>query len=70
MALKVFFRPQAEADLLALYRYIAETSGLVIAGNYVNRIEVACMSLTAFQIAAPSVTILHRGCARLPSNGV
>ena len=45
MALKVFFRPGAEADLLALYRYIAETSGLDVAGNYIDRIEVACIGL-------------------------
>ena len=48
MALKVHFRPRAEADLLALYRYIAEASGLAIAGNYIDRIEVACMSLATF----------------------
>ena len=48
MALKVFFRPQAETDLLALYRYIAETSSLVSAGNYIDRIAVACMSLATF----------------------
>jgi toxin ParE1/3/4 len=45
VALKVGFRPQAEADLFALYRYIAEASGLQIAGNYIDRIEVACLSL-------------------------
>lgn len=48
MALKVIFRPQAEADLLALYRYIAEASGLGVAGEYIDRIEVACMSLATF----------------------
>jgi len=48
VALKVFFRPQAEADLLSLYRYIAEASGLAIAGSYIDRIEVACMSLATF----------------------
>jgi toxin ParE1/3/4 len=48
MALKVFFQPRAEADLLALYRYIAETSGLDVAGNYIDRIEVACMGLATF----------------------
>jgi len=35
--LKVFFRPRAEADLSALYHYIAEMSGPVIAGNYAGR---------------------------------
>lgn len=48
MALKVFFRPQAEADISALYHYIAETSGPVVAGNYIDRIEVACLSLATF----------------------
>jgi toxin ParE1/3/4 len=48
VALEVFFRPQAEADLLALYRYIAEASGLVNAGSYIDRIEVACMSVGTF----------------------
>lgn len=48
MALKVFFRPQAEADLLALYRYIAGVSGLANAGGYIDRIEVACTSLATF----------------------
>lgn len=48
MALKVFFQPRAEADLLALYRYIAEASGLAIAGDYIDRIEIACTSLAPF----------------------
>jgi toxin ParE1/3/4 len=48
VALEVIFRPQAETDLLALYRYIAEASGLGIAGSYIDRIETACLSLTTF----------------------
>jgi toxin ParE1/3/4 len=48
VALKVIFRLQAEADLLALYRYIAEASGLGIAGGYIDRVEIACMSLATF----------------------
>ncbi|MGA2289687.1 type II toxin-antitoxin system RelE/ParE family toxin [Bradyrhizobium sp.] len=48
MAIKVLFRPQAEADLLALYRYIAGASSLATAGNYIDRIETACMSLAEF----------------------
>ena len=48
MAFRVFFQPRAEADLLALYRHIAETSGLDVAGNYIDRIEIACMSLATF----------------------
>jgi toxin ParE1/3/4 len=48
VALEVIFRPQAEADLLALYRYIAKAVGLRIAGGYIDRIEIACMSLATF----------------------
>jgi toxin ParE1/3/4 len=42
---RITFRPQAEADLFELYRYIAERSGHAIAGRYIDRIEAACMSL-------------------------
>jgi toxin ParE1/3/4 len=69
VALKVLFRPQAEADLFALYRYIAEASGLVIAGNFIDRIEVACMSLATFPNRGAKREISHRGYARLLSNG-
>ncbi|WP_375414506.1 type II toxin-antitoxin system RelE/ParE family toxin [uncultured Bradyrhizobium sp.] len=48
MTLKLVFRPQAETDLRRLYRYIAETSGLGIAGDYIDRIESACMALATF----------------------
>jgi toxin ParE1/3/4 len=46
--IKVIFRPEAEADLLALYHYIAQASGLEVAGGYIDRIEAACMSLVTF----------------------
>lgn len=45
MTLQVVFRPQAEADLIGLYEYIAERSGFDIAGDYIGRIEEACMAL-------------------------
>ncbi|SEH40871.1 type II toxin-antitoxin system RelE/ParE family toxin [Tardiphaga sp. OK245] len=48
MALRVFFRPQAEADLIGLYDYIAEAAGTKIAGGYIDRIEAACMALATF----------------------
>ncbi len=48
MAHKVTFRPRAEADLFALYRYIADQSGTVRAGAYISRIEAACMALATF----------------------
>ncbi len=44
MARKVYFRPQAEADLFALYEYIADKAGVAIAGNYIDRIEAACLA--------------------------
>jgi toxin ParE1/3/4 len=46
--LRISFRPQAEADLLALYRYIAEEAGLDVAGAYIDRIEATCMALETF----------------------
>lgn len=48
MALKVFFRPESEADLISLYDYIAERAGRRIAGGYIDRLEEACMALATF----------------------
>ena len=48
MAHKVYFRPQAEADLIALYKYIASEAGVAVAGGYIDRIEAACMKLATF----------------------
>ena len=48
MTLKVYFRPQAEGDLFALYDYIAGKAGGSVASNYIDRIEAACMALTSF----------------------
>jgi toxin ParE1/3/4 len=45
---EVSFRPLAEADLLGLYEYIAEASGLTIAGGYIDRLEAACLALETF----------------------
>src|SRR5215472_10597218 len=42
---EVSFRPQAEADLFDLYRYLARRAGREVAGHYVRRIEAACMAL-------------------------
>lgn len=44
-AYKVAFRPLAEDDLLGLHDYIEQQAGRKIAGDYVARIESACMSL-------------------------
>jgi toxin ParE1/3/4 len=48
MKFRVTFRPQAESDLFGLYRYIAAQSGHAIAGQYIDRIEAACMALETF----------------------
>lgn len=48
MAHRVYFRPQAEADLIALYEYIAGSAGAVTAGRYLDRIEAACLALANF----------------------
>lgn len=48
MARKVYFRPQAEADLFALYEYLAAKAGESVAGSYIARIEAACMALATF----------------------
>jgi toxin ParE1/3/4 len=45
---RVVFRAAAEDDLLALYRYVADSSDLARAGSYMERIEQACMNLAAF----------------------
>ncbi|MER8410865.1 type II toxin-antitoxin system RelE/ParE family toxin [Mesorhizobium sp. M1342] len=48
MTHKVVFRPAAQADLFAIYNYIENDSGNRRAGDYVNRIEAACMALSTF----------------------
>jgi toxin ParE1/3/4 len=48
VAHKVYVRPEAQADLFALYAYIAEESGHERAGIYISRIEKACMGLGTF----------------------
>lgn len=45
---EVTFRPLAEADLFALYSYIASQAGRGVAGAYVDRIEAACLGLATF----------------------
>jgi toxin ParE1/3/4 len=42
---EVYFRPRAEADLVALYEYIASQAGVVVAGDYIGRMQAACMAL-------------------------
>ena len=44
----VTFRPHAEADLIAVYEYIAEEAGTAVAGAYIDRIEATSLSLVTF----------------------
>ena len=45
---KVSFRPCAEFDLFELYDHIAESAGRAVAGDYIDRIEAACLALASF----------------------
>ncbi len=42
---KVEIRGPAEDDLLHLYQTIATEAGIAVAGDYVDRIEAACLAL-------------------------
>lgn len=48
MAHNIVFRPAAAEDLKQLYIYIAGEAGHERAGEYLGRIEIACMSLQTF----------------------
>ena len=61
MKFKVTFRPQAEADLFELYRYIAERAGHIIAGRYIDRIEAACMALATSPARGTRRDDIHPG---------
>jgi toxin ParE1/3/4 len=69
VALKVVFRPQAEADLIGLYEYIAERSGQQITGGYIDRIEEACTALTTFRSKVGAATISCPGFVPSGLNG-
>lgn len=45
---EVRFHPQARADLMDLYNYIADAAGTGVAGAYIDRIEATCLSLQTF----------------------
>ena len=42
---RVEFLKPAEKDLFDLYETIAARAGLAVAGNYIDRVEVACLEL-------------------------
>jgi plasmid stabilization system protein ParE len=66
---EVRFRPFAEADPFDLYRYIAAGSGHTIAGEYIERIEAACMALGTFPERGTrrDATIPHPVCGQSAS---
>ena len=45
MSGRVRFRPAAQADLLAIYLYIADHAGPSVAADYVTRMRVFCARL-------------------------
>lgn len=61
MIYRVVFRPEAEADLLNLYSYIAAEAGREVAGRYVDRIEAACLALERFPKRGTSRNDLRPG---------
>ncbi|WP_225125868.1 type II toxin-antitoxin system RelE/ParE family toxin [Bradyrhizobium sp. IC3123] len=69
MALKVVFRPKAEADLVGPYEYIAERAGYRIAGGYIDRIEKACKALATFPKRGTSRDDLLPVCVPSDSSG-
>jgi toxin ParE1/3/4 len=44
-ACKVFFSPQAEADIVQIYEWITEAASPSVAMAYIKRIESKCQSL-------------------------
>ena len=55
MAVRIIFRPAAEADLNALFDYLARDAMAPTAGEYVRRVHAACVALEMFP---------HRGAPR------
>lgn len=47
---RIIFTPDAEANLSTLYDYIADNASLARAGDFVGRIEAACMALSEFPL--------------------
>jgi toxin ParE1/3/4 len=66
---RVSFRPEAEADLFALYQYIATDSGHKRAGDYIDRIEKACTNLAMFPMRGMPRDDLEPGLRALSFEG-
>ncbi|MDQ8758324.1 type II toxin-antitoxin system RelE/ParE family toxin [Sphingosinicella sp. LHD-64] len=48
MALEIVFAPGADDDLFAIYVYVAEAAGFVVADSYDTRLRAAGMKLADF----------------------
>lgn len=58
---EISFRPLAESDLFGLYNYIAAASGPETAGNYIDRIEEACLALSTFPVRGTKRDDIRKG---------
>ena len=61
MAYRIEFRQAAIDDLKALYLRLAADAGRGCAGDYIGRIEVACMSLAIFPERGTVRSHIHPG---------
>ena len=61
MAHDLVFRPSAEADLVALFDYIADRAGNESASAFIGRIEAACRKLTTFPERGTVRNDIHPG---------
>ena len=68
MSHNVEFSPEALANLLDLYDYIAIRDGAERAIRYIGRIEDCCRSLASFPSAASGAKICAPACESLVSN--
>ena len=68
MTTKVSFRPNAEADLQALFEYLSREATPRIAGDYARRVLAACVGLEMFPNRGTPREDLGPG-VRLPRGG-
>ena len=62
-AYTVVFSPEAEAQLLELYGYIADRASPEIAARFTDGIVAYCESLATFPLRESGETIFGRACA-------
>ncbi|HEY5236956.1 MAG TPA: hypothetical protein VIJ62_01135 [Rhizomicrobium sp.] len=64
MTHRVVFAPEASAQIIALYRYIAKEASQPIAQGFTNAIMAHCEGLDKFHSAAQSATTYGQDCAQ------